>query len=281
MYTLRPPTCAVLLLAGCLSDYGIEPREGVNPPGLDTGALELGPPDTGAVGYAMCLDPEVTTEVATDESCDTDRVEGSLAATIEWEVPRFEGYDEYSQVVMAPVVGQLDDDNGDGVIDRRDTPDIVVVSDDEGVRPHRKGVLRRLNGDGTPGAPFAFRIDVEDAQIYPYRYSNLALGDIDRDGLPEIVGIVEIVGGDFGGDEGGPGDGAPPSDDGGGEDGSGSDVPVRPSMQDGGSGGAGAPEAPRPRISTPTTAARASCPSHRRCASSRPSRPTRAGVGGR
>ena len=246
----------------------------MNPPGLDTGAHELGPPDTGAVGYAMC--PAGGHHRGRHRrSCDTDRVEGSLAATIEWEVPRFEGFDEYSQVVMAPVVGQLDDDNGDGVIDRRDTPDIVVVSDDEGVRPHRKGVLRRLNGDGTPGAPFAFRIDVEDAQIYPYRYSNLALGDIDRDGLPEIVGIVEIVGGDFGGDEGGPGDDAPPSDDGGGEDGGGSgDVPVRPSMQDGGSGGTGAPRAPRPRISTPTTAARASCPSHRRCASSRPSRPS-------
>ena len=34
---------------------------------------------------------------------------------------------------MAPVIGQLTDDNGDGVIDSGDMPDIVIVTDDAGV----------------------------------------------------------------------------------------------------------------------------------------------------
>lgn len=60
-----------------------------------------------------------------------------------------------SEVVMTPAVANLTDDNGDGVTDTRDTPDVVFVSFDYAVDGccTRRGVVRVVSGgcntDGT------------------------------------------------------------------------------------------------------------------------------------
>ncbi|MEC8425437.1 MAG: VCBS repeat-containing protein, partial [Myxococcota bacterium] len=86
-----------------------------------------------------------------------------------------------------------------------------------------KGVLRIIPGDGNRSGAAMLRADyVTDSsayQVYPYRYSNVALGDIDSDGQPEIVFIAQVLE-DSSPDTGeiildtGPPDTAPPSEPG-------------------------------------------------------------------
>lgn len=205
-----------------------------------------GPPpiDTGYLTVRACpRDPVVEDTVATNESCEVFPVYGDMDPQVEWRVDSFANYGEYDQILMAPMVGQLTDDDGDGDIDRYDIPDIVVVSDDGGAASHRKGILRILSGDGSTQHLNQQRGDYGDTQVYPYRYTNVALGDIDQDGTPEIVLMVQVVSG--GGSGSGTDDGGEDtaSDGTGGDGGSGddSDNPVKPMLpdgeEDGGSGG--------------------------------------------
>ena len=75
---------------------------------------------------------ELTDEVSHTDDCRFDTETGSISATVEWSMTTF-NYGEYDQILMAPVVGHLTDDNGDGVRDHRDIPDIVVITDDDGI----------------------------------------------------------------------------------------------------------------------------------------------------
>lgn len=95
---------------------------------------------------------------------------------------------EYDQVMMMPAVANLTDDNGDGEIDENDIPDIVFTTfwqaGTGGSHHYGHGVLRVINGvDGSEhwsstelAAPFEVRAD-----------STPSIGDIDYDGLPDII----------------------------------------------------------------------------------------------
>ena len=84
------------------------------------------------------------------EGCYVEPQSGPLDAVIEWKKESFDLYPEYGQTVMAPVIGQLTDDNGDGIINTFDTPDIVLITDDGGIVANKHGVIRLLSGaDGT------------------------------------------------------------------------------------------------------------------------------------
>jgi hypothetical protein len=134
-------------------------------------------------------------QIEITEGCEREPQTGILDATMEWERSSFHNYPEYAQIVMAPVVGQLNDDTEDGLIDWRDTPDIVIITDDGGTINNPHGVLRILNGSNGDETQTIYRGELGNAQIYPYRYSNVALGDIDNDGEAEIVFIAEVIGG--------------------------------------------------------------------------------------
>lgn len=221
------PLCVLLVLAACKSDYGIERTVGPNPGAEDTSAGPAPLRDSGLLEIAWCGAPDLPEAVSYDESCEHEATRGPIAAQLEWELRDLGSYGEYNQIVMAPVVGQLTDDNGDGAIDRHDLPDIVVVSDDGGFHQNRRGVLRILPGDGSRPGDGLLRGDMDDAQVYPYRYTNVALGDVDNDGAPEIVLMAEVVGGSFeGGEDTGPPD-PPGGDDGGGGT---EDQPVEPTL---------------------------------------------------
>jgi hypothetical protein len=212
----------VALLVAC-SDYGINERK----PEVDaTDTSDRWGPDTGSgIDSPECLDsPTLIEGVNADESCVAVPEIGTLDSVIEWEISDFVNFREYGHVLMVPAVGPVIDGDGDGDIDDTDPPNVVVISDDGGADANNShGVLRVLDGrDGTP-ITYVSRVDVGTTQVYPYRYSNVALGDLDGDGAPEIVAVTTVVMGppdnpDTGGsgiDTGPPGGdtGSPPGDD--------------------------------------------------------------------
>ncbi len=109
-----------------------------------------------------------------------------------------------TQVVQSPIVANLDDDNGDGLIDERDFPEIIFTSFCN--HDYREnGILRAIHG-GEPnkgadyfascGATYWNEGDPTDISCSCTKgdldsTSSLAVGDLDYDGIPEIVGIME------------------------------------------------------------------------------------------
>ena len=191
----------ILLLAGCF-DYWLQgPKDHPSP--TDTSTIWA--PETGrgldtGEPCPQTLDPALPD---VDESCVATPSVGELTSLVEWQTDFLGEYPEYDQTLMAPVVGPLFDGDGDGDVDGDDTPSIVVVMDDGGVQSDHHGVLRILDGASGTIQTVVSAIYTDDLQIFPYRYSNLALGDIDGDGAGDIVGVAEVVGGtpnDGGGD---------------------------------------------------------------------------------
>lgn len=92
-----------------------------------------------------------------------------------------ENMPEYDQVMAAPIVVQLNDDNKDGVINEKDTPDIVFPTF-KGIRVESQGILRAIDGrnceeiwQASESGPWV------DPLFTP------AAADIDGDGVVEIV----------------------------------------------------------------------------------------------
>ena len=108
--------------------------------------------------------------------CAPGRDGGTFDPIVEWS---FVAEDGLRGVVTSPLVGNLNDDNGDGVVDLCDTPDIVVVTRNPDVGPTHGGIVAL---DGATGAVhWASWEHAFNWSITP------ALGDIDADGEIEIV----------------------------------------------------------------------------------------------
>ncbi|MES1241964.1 MAG: CARDB domain-containing protein [Acidobacteriota bacterium] len=88
----------------------------------------------------------------------------------------------------SPVVVNLTDDNGDGKIDGKDVPDIVFTTAnvDPPFGVYVPTFLRAIRGD-TGEAIFDVQEFYDGAFFYPFTLTTVAAGDIDGDGLPEIV----------------------------------------------------------------------------------------------
>ncbi len=85
---------------------------------------------------------------------------------------------EYNQVMATPVVAQLNDDNGDGVIDNNDVADIVVVT----FKKYSSGIVRALSGvDGSELWDYSQGVITAEGSY------SLAAADFDGDGIVEIV----------------------------------------------------------------------------------------------
>ncbi|MGH7805515.1 MAG: FG-GAP repeat domain-containing protein, partial [Candidatus Binatia bacterium] len=98
--------------------------------------------------------------------------------------PRFQMFERWRAlggILSTPLVANLSDDNGDGEIDRLDVPDIVAIL--RGASAAQNGFITAVRGDSgeelfTAGAPSLVSA-----------FSEPAIGDIDDDGLPEIVAV--------------------------------------------------------------------------------------------
>jgi len=122
--------------------------------------------------------------------------------------PRAAGapFPDASQVVMTPLVINLDDDTGDGLIDERDYPEILFVTfRGAGHEYTSNGVLRAIHGGGPAkgadyfavcgattwheGDPLDLACAYADAELDATAIP--AAGDLDGDGRPEIVAVGE------------------------------------------------------------------------------------------
>jgi hypothetical protein len=118
-------------------------------------------------------------------------------------------FPRHAQASTVPVVANLDDDNGDGLIDELDVPEIVFTTFCD-QNYHNHGVLRAVHGGGMSAGKDLFAVceaklwkegdpivdamgvllpeascDCNRGDIEPT--GALAVGDLDGDGLPEIV----------------------------------------------------------------------------------------------
>ncbi len=154
---------ALLLLAAC-SDYNLN---GKTDPNFDSGDDDDFDPDDEDVDLGLCgtadTDPR---EVAIDESCIAEPITGTFTPVIKWQQTAV------GDTYVTPVVGQLTDDNGNGVLDVGDTPDVVASN---GV-----GVTFALSGDDGRVLWSAGSLGAEPATP--------AIGDLDGDGWNEVVG---------------------------------------------------------------------------------------------
>jgi len=116
-----------------------------------------------------------------------------------------------AQVVMTPVVANLNDDNGDGLVNERDFPEIVFMTFCNSEYTNN-GVLRAIHGGGVDKGKDYFAVcgnslwhegdplptdcaaTTNCAPADLNSTAAIAVGDIDNDGIPEIVAPNETRG---------------------------------------------------------------------------------------
>ncbi len=124
--------------------------------------------------------------------------EFSPEAACFWIAPPGE-WEDYSDVVMAPVVGNLTDDNEDGVTDTDDTPDIVFISFDYNAHGccTQYGVLRIVDGRCNPDGTMNTIATIDD--VWMDNSGGLVLANLDppedvSERNPEIVAVFKSGG---------------------------------------------------------------------------------------
>jgi len=89
---------------------------------------------------------------------------------------------------MTPVVANLTDDNADGFINEQDVPDVVFNTFAGGLSVKEPSIIRAMSGDD---GRTLFSID--DPRFRTNFETQLALGDIDGDNLPEILASKLVI----------------------------------------------------------------------------------------
>jgi hypothetical protein len=131
----------------------------------------------------------------TDPTCVYRAPVGAFTPTTEWSlsISSNDAYSDRDQVMMTPSVVNLSDDDGDGSVTTGDIPDVIFTTFTTNLNPNnwdqlRYGVLRAASGDGT-GLLWSVGYNElglpEGCGIAPS--ASVATGDIDNDGLAEII----------------------------------------------------------------------------------------------
>ncbi|MDI1476254.1 FG-GAP-like repeat-containing protein [Polyangium sp. y55x31] len=137
----------------------------------------------GGAGGAMvdfCTDPPPAESVTSDAMCQFTAPPGELNPVVKWRKDTFDVAPAYNQVIVTPVVGNLNDDNGDGMVDAKDVPDIVFTTYSGSTGWFGDGYLRAISGK-------------DGAELWsvpgPRGAAGVAIGDADRNGSPEVYTI--------------------------------------------------------------------------------------------
>ena len=183
------------IIFGCSSENGISAIKIQDPVPSDTGEVEVEvlPPQIDEV-VEECPDRIWSaTDVSINEACQIEHEPVPFGYTVEWDMDSFVEFPEYVRLLMTPVVGHLNDDNNDGVLGAGDVPDIVVVNYDSTVGIYNSinhGVIRLISGDGSQVFWSKRSWEWEGSAYSMISLATPALGDIDNDGLPDIVTVV-------------------------------------------------------------------------------------------
>ncbi|MBK9753887.1 MAG: VCBS repeat-containing protein [Nannocystis sp.] len=118
-----------------------------------------------------------------DANCKSEPQIGVFKPVVEWKKVDWTVNPGAKAVMMAPIVVSLDDDNMDGKIDGDDLPDLAYVT--YGGPQDQPGTVRAISGDGSK--------ELWSAVDGLCATSGLAAGDIDGDGMVELVGITHTL----------------------------------------------------------------------------------------
>lgn len=129
------------------------------------------------------------TSVSPDESCLVTVDPGGFSPVVEWQWSENPVYAGYHQIMATPAVANLSDDNGDGLIDENDVPDVVFASF-SGAAYSTAGTLTAISGDGTGTLWSVY----DPGGAYLYSSSQVAIGDLDGDGVPEVCASGYLAG---------------------------------------------------------------------------------------
>jgi hypothetical protein len=133
---------------------------------VDTAEEELDTDDGEVVVPVVCPEKNFPAEpVAQDATCDGGPANPDWDLQVLWEVQVGSG--SYNP----PVVGQLTDDNGDGVVDSNDTPDVITLDTATVIRSH-SGADGSLNWQQTMSNTVN---------------TLAAIGDANADGFPDLL----------------------------------------------------------------------------------------------
>ncbi len=150
------------------------------------GAFGLGGHLEGGSGPICKVPPDMDDAVVPD--CEDEAPADSFEPAEQWSwtaPPPSDPTSLYTGSFITPLVGNFTDDNGDGAIDLCDSPDIVVSVVDSfvfgGGALTVTATAKLYLLDGATGTEIMVFPGLVDGFAYP------AFGDIDNDGLPEVV----------------------------------------------------------------------------------------------
>ncbi len=106
---------------------------------------------------------------------------GNTTTILEWSWTGLSTNPQVNDVEVTPVVAPLWDTSGDGVVDRHDMPGVVFGASADQQQSH----LVALEGDGTQ----RWALDTLAGSAPEWR-AGPAIGDLDGDGVPEIVTVL-------------------------------------------------------------------------------------------
>jgi len=172
--------------SGGSGDGGTTSNNGGGGAGGSTGSFETGGSGgNGPVDICKVNENDLDTPPPCKKSAPADAFDPVVQW--EWSPPSNGGL--FSGSLTTPLVGNFNDDNADGAIDLCDIPDVVVEAFTAetsvmGEPTQYAGRIFILSGD--TGAQIAQSALAVDANINP------AFGDIDGDGLPEIIAATTL-----------------------------------------------------------------------------------------
>lgn len=196
------------------------------------GAVDEGYTDMDADGIADCVDDECTISLPSAATVDvSEACSGSEFSGVEdaWNIdPEWSYTDASGGIIVMPAVGNMTDDNGDGVVDINDTPDVAAVTysntlilvdgatgelhwELENFYAYAGVLIADVNADGvnelvaldTSYQVTALDGDGEavwtaDAYTFSQFYPQPIVADLDADGMPEVVFDQLVLSGDDG-----------------------------------------------------------------------------------